>query len=41
MDKIIMWIMAVGVVIGGIDYILGNRFGFGKRFEEVTSHINR
>ena len=34
MDKIIMWIMAVGAVIGGIDYILGNRFGFGKRFEE-------
>ncbi len=29
-----MWIMAVGAVIGGIDYILGNRFGFGKRFEE-------
>lgn len=25
---------AVGAVLGGVDRIAGNRFGFGKRFEE-------
>ena len=34
MNQIIMWIMAVGAVLGGVDRIAGNRFGFGKRFEE-------
>ena len=34
MEQVMMWIMAVGVVIGGVDRILGNRFGLGKRFEE-------
>ena len=34
MNQIIMWIMAVGTVLGGVDRIAGNRFGFGKRFEE-------
>lgn len=34
MDKIIMWIMACGALLGGIDRILGNRFGLGKKFEE-------
>ena len=33
MDKIIMWIMACGAIIGGLDLILGNRFGLGKKFE--------
>ena len=33
MNQIIMWIMAVGTVLGGVDRIAGNRFGFGKRFE--------
>ena len=31
---IIIWIMAVFAVLGGIDRILGNRFGLGKPFEE-------
>lgn len=34
MNEIIMWIMACGAIIGGIDRILGNRFGLGDRFEE-------
>lgn len=34
MDKAIMWIMACGALIGGIDRILGNRLGLGKKFEE-------
>ena len=29
-----MWIMACGALLGGIDRILGNRFGLGKKFEE-------
>ena len=31
---IIIWIMAVFLVLGAIDRILGNRFGLGKHFEE-------
>ena len=34
MNQIIMWIMAVGAVLGGVDRTAGNRFGLGKRFEE-------
>lgn len=34
MDRAIMWIMAVGALIGGSDRIFGNRLGLGKRFEE-------
>lgn len=30
----IMWIMAAGAVLGGVDRICGNRLGLGKRFEE-------
>ncbi len=33
-DQIILWVMAVGVLLGGIDRILGNRFGLGQEFEE-------
>ncbi len=33
LNEIIMYIMAVGVLIGGVDRMLGNRFGFGERFE--------
>lgn len=33
-DNIIMWIMAVGAVVGGLDRIIGNRLGLGKKFEE-------
>lgn len=34
MNAVIMWIMAAGAVIGGIDRIMGNRLGLGRRFEE-------
>lgn len=33
-NKILMLIMAVGVVLGGLDRILGNRFGLGEQFEK-------
>lgn len=29
---ILMWIIAAGVVIGGVDYLLGNKIGAGKNF---------
>ena len=35
MNQIILYVMAVGAVIGGIDHMLGNRWGFGARFEEA------
>ncbi|MBQ6811202.1 MAG: ethanolamine utilization protein EutH [Firmicutes bacterium] len=31
---ILMWVIAAGVTIGGIDYILGNKLGAGKQFYE-------
>ncbi len=34
MNRIIMIIMAAGVVLGGVDRILGNRLGYGEKFEE-------
>lgn len=33
-NEVIMWIMAVGIIIGGIDKILDNKFGIGAKFEE-------
>lgn len=30
-----MYVMALGAVIGGMDHILGNRFGLGQWFEEA------
>lgn len=33
-DQIIIWIMAVGILIGGIDRIIGNKLGLGEKFEE-------
>lgn len=35
MNQIIMYIMALGAILGGADRILGNRFGLGQRFEEA------
>ncbi len=32
--EIIIWIMAIFAVLGGLDRIIGNRFGLGKPFEE-------
>ncbi|MBS6644418.1 MAG: ethanolamine utilization protein EutH [Clostridiaceae bacterium] len=33
-NQIIMFIMAVGILIGGADCILNNKFGLGEKFEE-------
>ena len=33
-DKIILYIMAVGVLLGALDRIIGNKFGLGEQFEE-------
>ena len=35
MNDIILYIMAFGALVGGIDHIFGNRLGFGQRFEEA------
>lgn len=32
--EIILWIAAIGVVIGGADYLMKNRFGLGSKFVE-------
>ncbi len=34
MNRILMIIMAAGAVVGGIDRLMGCRFGYGKKFEE-------
>ena len=34
-NRIIMTVFAVGALIGGIDFIFGNKFGFGEKFEEA------
>lgn len=34
MNRIIMTVMAFGALLGGIDRIIGNKFGFGEKFEE-------
>lgn len=34
MNQAIMWMMAAAAVIGGVDRIVGNRMGLGKKFEE-------
>lgn len=33
-NEIIMWVMAVGVLIGALDKITGNHFGLGEKFDE-------
>ncbi len=33
-DQIIIWLMAIGILIGGIDRLIGNKFGLGEQFEE-------
>lgn len=34
MNEVIMWVMAIGVIIGGVDRLLGNRLGLGSHFEQ-------
>jgi Ethanolamine utilization protein len=33
-NDIILWIVAIGVITGGIDKLIGNRFGLGQKFDE-------
>ena len=33
-DRIILWVMSVGILIGGVDKIIGNKFGLGEKFDE-------
>lgn len=33
-NEIIIWILMICMVLGGLDRILGNRFGLGEQFEE-------
>ena len=33
-NDIILWIVAAGAVIGGVDKLLGNKFGLGQKFED-------
>ncbi len=33
-SDVIMWAMAIGAVIGGLDRIFGNKLGLGEKFEE-------
>jgi len=34
MNQILMVIMSIGVIMGGTDRLLGNKFGYGNKFEE-------
>ena len=33
-NDILMWVVAFGVIIGGLDKIAGNKLGLGAKFEE-------
>jgi len=33
-DQVIIWVMAIGLLIGAVDKIIGNRFGLGEKFDE-------
>ena len=33
-NEIIIYIMVIFMVIGGIDKCIGNKFGYGEKFEE-------
>lgn len=34
-NRIIMIIFAVGALIGGVDFLIGNKYGYGEKFEEA------
>ncbi len=34
MERVILWILAGGAALGGLDLLFGNRFRLGERFEE-------
>lgn len=33
-DKFIIWLMAIGILLGAGDRLLKNKFGLGQKFEE-------
>ena len=35
-NDIFMYIFAIGVLIGGVDYLLGNKYGYGEKFQEAV-----
>lgn len=39
MDKVILVVITIFFVLGGIDYILDNKFGIGEKFKEGVSSI--
>ena len=32
-DNFIIWLMAIGILLGAIDRLLKNKFGLGEKFE--------
>ena len=34
MERILLWLLAAGALVGGLDCLFGNRMGLGDRFEE-------
>lgn len=34
MEQILLWILAAGALLGGLDLLFGNRFGLGEQFEK-------
>ncbi len=34
MAQLILWLAAIGVVLGGLDHLIGNKFGLGKKFQD-------
>lgn len=33
-DKMILWVMAIGLLLGALDKVIGNKFGLGEKFDE-------
>ncbi len=33
-NEIVIWIITIFMILGGIDYCLGKKFGLGEQFEE-------
>ena len=40
LNEIIIYVMVVFAVLGGLDRIIGNRFGLGEKFEEEQPKEN-
>lgn len=37
MNNVISWILAIFALIGGLDYLIGNKFGLGSKFERALA----